>query len=98
MKNPKKVLEKIIGQVTVGSLLRGYRINNELTLDVMAKKVKMTKPMLQKVESGKHRLTLKELVTITKKLDEPKNIYAKVWCEEEVRANGMEFEDLLKVI
>ncbi len=98
MKNPKKVLEKIIGQVTVGSLLRGYRINNELTLDEMAKKVKMTKPMLQKVESGKHRLTLKELVTITKKLDEPKNIYAKVWCEEEVRANGMEFEDLLKVI
>ena len=98
MKNAKKVIEKIIGTVTVGSLLRGHRVNNEMTLDQMAKKLKMSKAMLQRVESGKHRLTLKEVVSITKKLDEPKNIYAKVWCEEEVRVNGLEFDDLLKLI
>lgn len=98
MKDPKVVVEKIIGAVTVGSLLRGYRVNNELTLDQMATKLKMTKPMLQKVEAGKHRLTLKEVISITKKLDEPKNIYARVWCEDEARANGIDFEDLLHVI
>lgn len=98
MKNSEQVIEKIIGAVTVGSLLRKYRQNNEISLDKMASKLKMTKPMLQKIENGKHRLTLKEVLSITKKLDEPKNIYARVWCEEEVKANGIDFNDLLKVI
>jgi transcriptional regulator with XRE-family HTH domain len=98
MKKPELLVDKIIGPVTVGSLLRSYRLNNELTQEHLAKKLKMTKPMLQRIESGKHRLTLKEVLSITKKLDEPKTIYAKVWCEEEVRLNGLDLDDLMRVI
>lgn len=98
LKNSKKIVEKLIGPVTVGSLLKGYRMTHEITLDGMSKKLKVTKPMLQKIESGKHHLTLKEVVSITKKLDEPKHVYARVWCEEQARLVGLDFEDLIKVI
>lgn len=98
MKDPKKVIENLIGAVTVGSLLKGYRLHHELTIEAMAKKIKVTKSELQKIESGKHRLTLKEVVAITKKIDAPKNVYARVWCEEEARAAGLNFDDLLIVI
>lgn len=98
LKNSKKIVESLIGPVTVGSLLKGYRMTHELTLDQMSKKLKVTKPLLQRIESGKHHLTLKEVVTITKKLDEPKHVYARVWCEEQSRLVGIDFDDLIKVV
>jgi hypothetical protein len=98
VKAPKKVVEAIYGQVTVGSLLRGYRHNNEVGLDDLAKTLKLPKADLQKIEAGKKRLTLKEVVAINRKLDEPVALYARVWCEEEVRAAGLEFDDVVNVI
>lgn len=98
LKNSKKIVEKLIGPLTVGSLLKGYRMTHELTLDQMCKKLKLTKPLLQRIEAGKHHLTLKEVVAFTKKLDEPKYVYARVWCEEQARLVGLDFDDIIKVI
>jgi transcriptional regulator with XRE-family HTH domain len=81
-KNAKNVVEEIIGVVTVGSLFRTYRHTHELTLEKLAKKLKITKLQL----------------SFSSKLDEPKIVYARVWCEEEVRAAGLDFEDLVKII
>ena len=92
------MIEKLIGPVTIGHLLKTYRRNNELGLDELAKKLRISKTDLQKIESGKLHPPLKEVISFTKKLDEPPNIYAKVWCEEEVRRAGLNFDDLLKVI
>lgn len=97
-KNAKNVVEEIIGVVTVGSLFRTYRHTHELTLEELAKKLKITKLQLQKIESGRVRLPLKDLINFSTKLDEPKIVYARVWCEEEVRAVGLDFEDLVKII
>lgn len=91
-------VEQIIGPVTVGTLIKSYRLHCELSLDELARKLKIPKPQLQKIESGKTRLPLKQVLLITKKLDEPPNVYAKVWCEEEVRAVGLNFDDLMKII
>ncbi len=93
-----KIVEQLIGPVTVGTLIKSYRRNNEITLDELARKLKITKPQLQKIESGKLRLPLKQVLLITKKLDEPPHVYAKVWCEDEVRAVGLNFDDLMQVI
>lgn len=98
LRNSKKLVEKLIGPVTIGSLLKGYRVTHELTLDQMCIKIKVTKPLLQRIEAGRHHLTLKEVVTITKKLDEPKHVYARVWCEEQARLVGLDFDDIIKVI
>lgn len=98
MRDPKKVVENIIGVVTVGSLIKSYRRTHELTLNQMAKILKMAKPKLQKVESDKQRLSLKEVIKLADKLEEPKAIYAKVWCEEEVKRVGLDFDDLSKVV
>lgn len=98
MNKSKKIVEKIIGPVTVGTLIKSFRRNNELSLDELSKKLKIPKTDLQKIESGKIRIPLKQVIQITKKLDEPPNIYAKVWCEDEVRAAGLDFEDILRVI
>lgn len=93
-----KMIEKLIGPVTIGSLLKTYRRNNELSLDELSKKLRITKTDLQKIESGKLHPPLKQVLSFTKKLDEPPNIYAKVWCEDEVRRAGLNFNDLMKVI
>lgn len=92
-----QAIENIIGKVTIGSLIKGYRHSNDLTLDELAKKLKISKAELQKIEAGRKKLSLKEVVSVTKKLDEPKNLYAKVWCEEEVRSVGLDFDDLTKI-
>lgn len=94
----QKIIEKLIGPVTIGSLLKTYRRNNELSLDELSKKLKISKSDLQKIEAGKMHIPLKQVISFIKKLDEPPNVYAKVWCEEEVRRAGLDFEDLIKVI
>lgn len=93
-----KIVEQIVGPVTIGTLLKSYRRNNELTLDELSRKLRITKTDLQKIESGKIHPSLKQVLSFTKKLDEPPNIYAKVWCEDEVRRAGLDFNDLMRVI
>lgn len=78
-------------------MIRGHRHSNEISIDQLAKILKLTKAELQKIESGKVRLPLKEVVSIAKKIDGPKNVFAKVWCEEELKAQGLSFDDLTRI-
>lgn len=98
MRSPKEIVESIIGPVTIGSMLKAYRATHELTEEVMAHKMKVTVDELHKIESGKEQLPLKEVVHLAEKLEEPKHVYARVWCEEQVKKVGMEFDDIVKVI
>lgn len=82
----------------MGSLFRGFRLTHELTLDELSHKLKITKADLQKIESGSRQLTLKELVSLTKKIDEPSHLYARVWCEEQARKVGLDFSDIMHVV
>lgn len=98
MNRTKNHLENVIGPITVGTLLRGYRKTHELSLDDMSHKLNLNKVDLQKIESSRHQLTLKEVVEITKKLDEPSHLYARVWCEEQAQKVGLDFNDIMNVV
>jgi transcriptional regulator with XRE-family HTH domain len=90
------VFEKLVGPMTIGMLLKAYQVTNDLTPEQFAKKLKLTKAELLKLESGKERLTLKDTIKIAKKLEEYKDFYALVWFQEEARSAGLDFHKYLR--
>lgn len=90
------VFEKLVGPMTIGMLLKAHQVTHDLTGEQLAKKLKLTKGELLKLESGKERLALKDTLKIAKKLEEFEDFWALIWFQEEARNAGLDFHKYLK--
>lgn len=87
----RNIFEDLVGPMSIGMLLKAHRVANDLTINQLETKLKLSKGELSKIESGKKRLTLKEALKIAKKLDEYQDYFALVWFQEEARDAGLDF-------
>lgn len=94
MKN--SVFEKLVGPLTVGKLLKAYRVIHSLSVHELERKLRFPKGTLTHVENGRKKLSLKETVSLAKKLEEYEDFYALVWMKEEARAAGLDLDAFLR--
>ncbi len=83
--------ERLLGPMTVGMLIRGYRVSNDMTLQDLAMKLDVTLGFVSNFETGKKRLSLAKTLEIAEQLGEFKEVYAQIWMEEQLRDAGLEF-------
>lgn len=91
------IVEKIIGPTTIGIMVASYRRCNDVSVEGLAKKLKVTKSYITSIESGKKRLSLSETIKLADKLGEVKELYIHVWFEEEAREAGIEVDVQVKI-
>ncbi|MDO9183165.1 MAG: helix-turn-helix transcriptional regulator [Bacteriovorax sp.] len=91
----KKILEQYIGPPTVGMLLRAYRNANDITIQKLALTLGVTKGYISNIETGKKEISLDKALNICKALGEVKEVYARVWFEEQARNAGLDFKKVV---
>lgn len=91
-----KYLEKKVGPVTVGMLLRVHRTRNDLSQVDLAKILGVTVGFISNVENDRKHLSLEKTLEIAKKLGSSKEFYASIWFREEAEINGLSFEKIIK--
>lgn len=84
------IFEKLSGPISVGTLLRAYRLAHSLSAAALEKKIKMSKSSISSIESGKKTLTLQETVLLAQKIGEPVDYYIEIWLAQEARAQGVD--------
>ncbi len=92
----KKFLEKMIGPMTVGKLIRAYRTQNDLSAQELADKLGVTKGFISNVETGKKDISLGKALELAEDLGESKDLYAGVWFESQARSAGLDFKKVIK--
>ena len=92
----KKFLEKMVGPMTVGKLLRAYRTQNDLSAQELADKLGVTKGFISNVETGKKDISLEKALELAEDLGESKDLYAGVWFESQARSAGLDFKKVIK--
>lgn len=82
-----RILEKLVGPLTIEKLLRAYRSANNLSVTQLERKIRLKR---------KKKFTLKEVLKVAKALDEDEDFYALVWFQEQARSAGLEAEKFLR--
>lgn len=90
------VLEKLIGPMSIGMLLRAHRLAHGLSFEQLEKKLKLPHGSLPKLEVGKIKLSLKETIKVAKKLEEFEDYWAMIWFQEEATNSGLDYHKYLK--
>ncbi len=93
----REFLEKKIGPMTIGKLIRSYRTSNELTAQAVAEILEVNRSFITNIENGRKHISLEMVLKIAKKLKESPELYALVWFEEEARRGGVSFEKIAKM-
>lgn len=93
----KDFLNKSIGPLTVGMMIRNYRTRHSLTQVDLAKKLGLTRRSLSLLENGRKKLSLEKTLEIAKKIKANRKHFALVWFEEESRVNGISFQEISKL-
>lgn len=88
MKDALKLMEELVGPVTVGMLLRAHRTGHDLDLKAMATKLGVTLSYISNVETGKKSISLGKTLEICKKLKENERLWMTVFFEEAARKEG----------
>jgi transcriptional regulator with XRE-family HTH domain len=96
MSSAKKFLEKINGPLSIGKLIRAYRTANDISLQELALTLGVTKGYVSNIETGKKEVSLDKALMIGEALGESREIYARVWFEEQARSAGIDFKKVLK--
>ena len=96
MSGAMKFLEKKVGPVTVGLLIRAHRTRHDLSQADLADKLGVTIGFISNVENGRKHLSLEKTLEIADKLKLSKEFFASIWFREEARNNGLSFEKILK--
>ena len=96
MTSAKKILEKLVGPPTVGKLIRAYRTLNDISLQELALSLGVTKGYISNVETGKKDISLEKALQICLDLGEVKEVYARVWFEEQARNAGLDFKKVIR--
>lgn len=89
MKSAEKLLEELVGPVTVPMLIRVYRTRNELRQDQLAKKLGVTVGFISNVETGKKPISLAKTLEICKKLKQNERYWAAIYFQQEAREAGL---------
>jgi transcriptional regulator with XRE-family HTH domain len=92
----RNVFEKLTGPLTVGKLLKAYRVTHALTVAELERKLRLSRGTLSNVENGRKKLTLKETVHLARKLEEYEEFYAIVWIKEQARDAGLNLDPYLR--
>lgn len=93
----KTIVEKIIGPTTIGTMVASYRRCNDVSVEGLAKKLKVSKSYVTSIESGKKQLSLSDAIKLADKLGEVKELYAHVWFEEQAREAGIDVDVQVKI-
>lgn len=96
MTRAKNLLTKEVGPLTVGMLLRVHRNGLELSQSELAHQLGVTVGFISNVENGRKKLSLEKTLEIAKKIKANYKHFALIWFEEESRANGLSFKDIIK--
>jgi len=96
MTTAMKLLEKKVGPVTVGMLLRAHRTRNDLSQLELAQILNATVGFISNIETGKKHISLEKTLDIAKKIGSSKEFFASIWFQEEARINGLSFEKIIK--
>jgi transcriptional regulator with XRE-family HTH domain len=95
MANAKKFLEQLVGPMSIGKLIRAYRVSHELTLQELADKLGVTRGFVSNIEMERKPLSLDKTLEIAKKLKESTDLYASVWFETQAREAGLDFKKII---
>lgn len=98
MTSAKKFLEKYVGPPTVGMLIRAYRTLNDISILELAVTLGVTKGYISNIETGKKEISLDKALSICDALGEVKEVYARVWFEEQARNAGLDFKKVVKQV
>jgi transcriptional regulator with XRE-family HTH domain len=98
MNDAQKILENMVGPLTIGKLIRNYRRRNDITLEVLAIKLNVTKGFISNIETGKKSISLEKCLEIAKSLKHSKEFFANVWFQEQARNAGLDWKKITKKI
>ena len=93
-----KALEKYIGPITIGMLIRAYRTANEISQQELAFTLGVTKGYISNIETDKKDISLSKALEICKALGEVKEVYARAWFEEQARNAGLDIKKIAKIM
>lgn len=96
MTKAKSFLTKEIGHLSIGMMLRVHRNELNFSQSDLAQKLGVTVGFISNVENGRKKLSLEKTLEIAKKIKANYKHFALVWFEEESRANGLSFQDIIK--
>lgn len=85
-----KLLEKITGEeFSFATLVRGYRVREDLTQEELAKKLKVKKSYISNIENSRDYVTLEQAVRFANLLNEPIELWAKVVLQDMINRSGL---------
>jgi transcriptional regulator with XRE-family HTH domain len=98
MSSASKFLNKLIGPPSVGKLIRAYRTQNDISIQELALRLGVTKGYISNIETGKKEISLDKALSLCESLGEVKEVYARVWFEEQARNAGLDFKKVVKQV
>lgn len=85
-----KHLEKLTGEeFSFATMVKGYRVREELTQEELAKKLKVTKSYVSNLENRRDFVTLDQAIRFANILKEPVEAWAKVALQDMINRSGM---------
>lgn len=95
MARAKNFLTKEVGPLSVGMMIRVHRNQLELSQTELANILGVTVGFISNVENGRKKLSLEKTLEFAKKIKANHKHFALVWFEDESRANGLCFADII---
>ncbi|MES2616053.1 MAG: helix-turn-helix transcriptional regulator [Bdellovibrionota bacterium] len=89
-------LEKRRGPLTVGKILRAYRLGNELTQAQLAKKIGVSVQNLSDIENGRQKVSPEKAYKIAKKIGHSEIVMVECALNEQLKSCRMEYTVTLK--
>lgn len=97
MGNAKEILEKLIGPLTVGMLIRAYRTREGITQQDLADKLDLKVTYISDIENDRRIPSMAKVKEMAEKLGELVAQYIRVWTEQTYRESGLSFEEIVNV-
>jgi plasmid maintenance system antidote protein VapI len=95
-KSAMKTLEKMIGPITFGMLLRSYMEREEITQTELAKVLGTTLGYVSNIINDRKKVSLSKAIEIAEILGEPERTYLEVAIEDSLRESGVKCSVELK--
>jgi transcriptional regulator with XRE-family HTH domain len=97
-KPAKITLEKKLGRLTLGKLLRAIRLGEDETQDIFSDKLNMSKQQLSDIENNRKSVSPKAAAEYAKKLGYSQEQFIKLALQDGLARNGLFYEvDLVRI-
>ena len=91
-----KDLEKKKGQLTVGRILKAFRLGNEMTQAELAKKIGISAKNLSDIENGRQSVSPEKASKIAKKIGHSEIVLVECALNEQLKSSRMDYVVTLK--